>query len=352
MAFTKCKKGFCSTALLFLIMLTLSLCTNASPTSLEEIPLVPGSKLDLEEAAFWEENIGFGNSYLFVGGTQLPLLSEDHAFYSVNAPLEDVARYYLRELNAIEEYNSGYDLEILDYGESSPVYMEYSLYDWQFEDDYDYEGKLIRSGKMIRDTLTKNRKSWASGGWLARVYISWSYKDLDGNLVLFAVDCEDRSFGLDYTEFEGTRTLISMHQYTHMSAEDTWDMEDEAMDAEIAGLSLKMALSPPTAESIGIPIYPNAEFQPDISAGMSLSGSNMYIFLTTDTPGEVIRWYEQKTGKTAQSWEANSYFIAISGQAPFPEKGLTVQPNMLFGGAWQTVITLVTADGPSDDWDY
>lgn len=348
----KCRKGLCRAALVLLITLTLAVCANAAPTSLTAIPLVPGSRPDPEEAALWEERSALGGGMgLYVQGTELPLLTEDHAFYTVDAPLEDVVRYYLRELAAIEEYDAGYDLERLDYGEVSPVYMYYYFYDWQFEDSYDFDGNLIRSGEMIREMLSKHRKAWSADGWLSSVEISWTYKDYNGNFHLFTVDCTDQSFDELYTEFTGTKTLISMHHRTFMSVEDAWDLESAAINAEYAEMARKMVLAPPTNESIGIPFYPNAEFQPEISAGMSLSGTAMYVFLTTDTPAEVIKWYEQRTGKKAQSWEPDHYLLVISGQVPFPEKGLSVQPNLLFPGNWKTIITLIAGDGSDDDGD-
>jgi len=70
-----------------------------------------------------------------------------------------------------------------------------------------------------------------------------------------------------------------------------------------------------------------------------------------ETPAEVIKWYEKETGLKSESWDVDRYSIAISGYMPFPDKGLTVEPDMIFGQPWKTTITLIIAGGESDGWD-
>ncbi len=350
LVFIKCGTGLYGVTLLVLLMALTPVGVNAAvPTSETEIPLVPGSIPDAQEEAVWEQYGSEGVS-LFVAGAQLPLASEHHAFYTTDAPLEDVARYYTMKLDVVDSSDWGDTLSSLPAGESTPVSVDYAIYDWQFEDEYGIEGELIRSGAMVRDTLANNRIPHSTGEWLSRAAFSWTHRASDGNLILLEVDCEDRSFGEDYAEFQGTQTLIAIHRYTYVSEEDVWEMEDAAMDAQIADLATRMALSPPTSEELGVPIYPGSEFQPEISAGMSLSDTVAYIFFTVDTPADVINWYEQAIGQPSESWAEDSYAIALSGQLPFPDRGLTVQPNVLFGGLWKTVITLLVAGGTSDEY--
>jgi hypothetical protein len=352
MALNKCKAGLWIVSLVLVMVLAPGYCAGAAaPTSEAMVPLVPGAVPDHQAEAFWEEYTGPGGVYLFVDGYELPLVSEAHAFYSIGAPLEDVARYYVMELGAVEAYGMQADFQSLAEGETTPIYVEYAFYDWQFEDSYDYEGKLLRSGAMVRETLRANRLPHSSGGWLSTAVFSWYYRDWNGDILLLEVVCEDGSFDEHYAEFLGTKTVISVHRYTYMSEEAAWEMEDEAMDALIVDLAGEMALSPPTSESLGIPIYPGAQFQPRLSAGMSFGETSFYIFTAVETPAEVIKWYEKETGLKSESWDVDRYSIAISGYMPFPDKGLTVEPDMIFGQPWKTTITLIIAGGESDGWD-
>jgi|LSQX01.2.fsa_nt_gb hypothetical protein len=349
MALTKCKTGFWLVFLLLaMILMPISWAGATAPYSEEMIPIFPGSWDDPEAETQWEEQHGFGGVFIWVEGVQLPLEAESHAFYTVDAPLEEVAKYYVMELGAIESYDTDPNLTALAEGRSTPIYVEYTVYDWQFNDSYDYEGKLLRSGAKVREALRANRAPHSSGGWLSRVLFSWFYRDWDGSIILFEIACEDRSFDQDYSEFQGTKTLIEVHRYTYMSEEAAWEMEEEAMDLEVAELAAQMALSPPTEESLGIPIYPGSEFQPDISAGISFGGTPLYVFFALETPEEIVKWYEKETGMKSESWDVDCYYIPISGQMPFPDKGVTVQPNLAFGGPWKSMITLVGAEGYYD----
>ena len=342
-------KRYCAAFVVFMILSVASCVSAATPTSEVEIPLIPGSTNDAQATAVWAEDNLYADMPLSIDGAELPLESEYHAFYTTKAPLEDVVRYYAMKLGAQEVPYVDIDLSDLAPGQSTPVYMEFERYEWQFEDEYDEDGKLWRSGKLVRESLAKNRMPYSAGSWLAGAFVRWGYMSPDNEMTLFEIVCEDRSFSEDYRQFLGVKTAVAIHRYTYMSEEAAWDFEDEASSAEIKNTAKKMSLSPPTSASLGIPLYPGAEFLPEASAGMSMSDMVMYIYVSADTPAQVINWYQQATGKKAESWEKNNYIIALSGELPFPEKGLSVQPNIVFGEQWKTVITFAIAGGSSDD---
>ena len=163
MALNKCKAGLWIVSLVLVMVLAPGYCAGAAaPTSEAMVPLVPGAVPDHQAEAFWEEYTGPGGVYLFVDGYELPLVSEAHAFYSIGAPLEDVARYYVMELGAVEAYGIRL-ISVFGEGVTTPIYVEYAFYDWQFEDSYDY-GKVpvLSHGCETRANRFPIPQSWLS----------------------------------------------------------------------------------------------------------------------------------------------------------------------------------------------
>ena len=105
----------------------------------------------------------------------------------------------------------------------------------------------------------------------------------------------------------------------------------------------KPALPPPTEADLGVPVYPGARFDGDLSGGMSAEGQKIWIYFSDDAPGKVVAFYQQKTGKKADEWDTEKYMISLKGNSPLPEHGVTVETlagNPLFEGKGKTVITV------------
>ncbi|MFY3744337.1 hypothetical protein ACOQFB_10540 [Anaeromyxobacter sp. Red801] len=106
----------------------------------------------------------------------------------------------------------------------------------------------------------------------------------------------------------------------------------------------KPAVPPPSAAELGVPVYPGARFDGDISGGMSGPDQKIWVFFTDDAPAKVVAFYEQKTGKKATEWDREKYMIPLEGDPPMPEHGLTIETlagNPLLGDKGKTVVSVM-----------
>lgn len=161
----------------------------------------------------------------------------------------------------------------------------------------------------------------------------------NGDLARYSVILEDVGYdSRKKVDFKSTRITIEILVTKSEAALD--EEEDAEMDEAVAAKASQLAKNPPTAQTLGIPIYPGSVFNPELSAGMSLDGDyQYYVYLSNDPPTKVVAFYEQRLGKKASSNEGG-YLIPLKGKLPVPEEGLAIQPNMLFGGTAKTVITV------------
>ena len=106
---------------------------------------------------------------------------------------------------------------------------------------------------------------------------------------------------------------------------------------------MKEMAKPPTQAQLGAPLYPGAFYDARSSAGMSMGGSTTYLFMTADAPAKVADFYAKKINKQASELVKGSYMIVLKGKPPFPEKGITIQPNKpgMFDPKYKTVITFM-----------
>ena len=105
----------------------------------------------------------------------------------------------------------------------------------------------------------------------------------------------------------------------------------------------KPALPQPTEAELGVPVYPGARFDGDLSGGMSGSSQKIWIFFSDDAPAKVAAFFEQKTGKKANEWDKDKFLLPLKGASVVPEHGVTVETltgNPLFPGKGSTVITV------------
>jgi hypothetical protein len=105
----------------------------------------------------------------------------------------------------------------------------------------------------------------------------------------------------------------------------------------------KPKVPPPSEASLGVPPYPGARFDADVSSGMSMNESWIWVFFSDDAPAKVVAFYEQKTGRKSTEWDKDKFMIALKGKSVVPEHGVTVETlegNPYFGGKGKTVITV------------
>jgi hypothetical protein len=105
----------------------------------------------------------------------------------------------------------------------------------------------------------------------------------------------------------------------------------------------KASLPRPSEADLGVPVYPGARYDGDVSGGMSQPDHTIWIFFSDDAPAKVVAFYEKKTGKKASEWDKDKYMIALKGASVIPEHGVTVETlagNPLFPGKGKTVITV------------
>jgi hypothetical protein len=111
------------------------------------------------------------------------------------------------------------------------------------------------------------------------------------------------------------------------------------------------AAQAPTQEQLGVPTYPGAQYQAQMSAGMSQPTEKYYIFTTGDPLARVLAFYENATQKKGQPLgEGGAMMIVLEGQAPFPKHGIMIEPNRqgMFPASVVTVVT-VRREVPSPD---
>lgn len=103
-----------------------------------------------------------------------------------------------------------------------------------------------------------------------------------------------------------------------------------------------LAAQVPTAEQLGVPVYPGASYDASNSAGMSQPTEKYYLFTTGDSLSAVRRFYETATKHQAAAFgDGGAVIIVLEGEAPFPKHGVIIEPNRgAYPSAVHTVITV------------
>jgi hypothetical protein len=106
---------------------------------------------------------------------------------------------------------------------------------------------------------------------------------------------------------------------------------------------MKEMAKPPTEAQLGAPLYPGAFYDARNSAGMSLGADTAYLFMTSDPPAKVADFYAKKLNKKPSELVKGSFMITLQGKPPFPEKGITIEPNKpgMYDRKYKTVVTFM-----------
>lgn len=316
---------------IMLLLLSSVTIQAAVPKSEKEIPVYPGAVRDqAAEKELLRQDSEYGED------VTKTWRSNTVKVYTVKAVINEVAQFYIQKLPAKEGAPDNF---VPKPGAVLPPWYELSCYEPDiFKDQYDDKGKLFYDGKWVKSVFSQ-RKQWSKNEWLNNIQFEWNIVLNNGDMAQYSILVEDEGYDAQKKViFNSTR--ITVRILVTKSQEALTDEQDQEMDQDTAKKASQLAKNPPTEKTLGVPIYPGSVFDLENSAGMSSDGEyQYYIYLSNDPPSKVLGFYEQRLGKKAMSNEGG-YMIALKGQLPIPEEGLTIQPNTMFGGKAKTVITV------------
>jgi hypothetical protein len=312
----------------------------APPRSVAEIPLFPGASTDPAAQARDQ------------GKAESGLLSLEQASYLSEASAEEIFAYYRDALGAAA-WKQPASPPPMNPGSSMPPAWHLNPYQGSdFSSGHDGQGRMTYDGEWIRKILREKRKP-IEGAYVSQASIVWSFVDEDGRNHVLAVEIADHSFDA-YRGFDKSpgalpqgkqvyrpRAAIAFRCAVQASRQEKDAARSAAADQASADVSSKaqaMAVNPPTAAELGVPLYPGAAFHPDISAGMSMgNGAKAWIFSTEDDPAAVSAFYAKATGK-APSALGKATRIVLKGAGPFPQHFIVIEPNKSVKGGGKFLI--------------
>ena len=107
----------------------------------------------------------------------------------------------------------------------------------------------------------------------------------------------------------------------------------------------------PTPQQLGVPIYPGAHYEAQMSTGMSQPTEKYYVFTTADSLRRVVAFYENATKKQGTPMGVGgAVLIVLEGQAPFPRHGVMIEPNRpgMYPPSVRTVFTVRREIAPEE----
>jgi hypothetical protein len=170
----------------------------------------------------------------------------------------------------------------------------------------------------------------------------WFGRDRADVVTGFSVEIEDRSVSEDTRQY-AAKTLIAIQTHAFdVSAGARRRNATERHERSEVDLERRMGemAEPPSADLVGAPPYPGAFYDVRNSAGMSLSDTTVYLFLTTDLPAKVAGFYAAKLGKPVPAPDADGrYIFVLKPGLPLPAKSIMVEPNRVLDPKYKTVIS-------------
>jgi hypothetical protein len=305
---------------------------NASlvPKTENEIPVFSGAVRDMNKEAAVKDEMGLGNNP--------SLRSAAFKVYKTSASPEEVFAFYLQKIGGKENL-SFEDPAGIKPGAVSQVRYEIECYtDVDFEDYSNEEAR--HPGMWMKQSLAKNRKPHMPGKWIKEARFDWMKKETNNDLTTFFLIIHDDSFEFSPDKY-ATSSQIEVQVATAKSEEAMREETNEDMERKTATMSNSFKSKPPTEKDLGVPLYPGAKFDANNSAGMSAGNDYaVYIYLTNDQPLNVANFYEQRLKIKPVSMGSNQYMIPLKGKMPMPDEGISIQPNIMFGGGAKTVISI------------
>jgi|SRR5262245_25424029 len=254
---------------------------------------------------------------------QLGFTLESGQLYLAKAAPEAVVKFYQAKLSAHEVSSAQFEesLEQAETGELDKVVFTLVPPDFQSPAVKPMAGAI------------KKRPPYRPGEWVAWARFAWCERQPDGEVALFGVGILD---GMDRRRPNEARTVLWLT--AGAPGNETGEPGEPGTREEVDAVPPPMA--EPEAAKLGVERYPGAVFDGSNSAGMSSDVERYYIFTSTDPPEKVIAFYERTTGKKRTKTEGG-VLIAVKGTGPFPELGVTIQPNPgSYPAAVKTMITV------------
>jgi hypothetical protein len=294
-----------------------------------QVPVFAGALLD-EDATRQkgEETTESSDSESIIPGSRP--LGAQLKVYATPTPIEEVFRFYLQRYGAKPQEGNGVNPATLSPGASTPVQFQLNTYDFDSEKD------------KTRRLLAANRKPGEDGNWIRDVNFIWFGRDRADVVTGFSVEIEDRSVSEDTRQY-AAKTLIAIQTHAFdVSAGARRRNATERHERSEVDLERRMGemAEPPSADLVGAPPYPGAFYDVRNSAGMSLSDTTVYLFLTTDLPAKVAGFYAAKLGKPVPAPDADGrYIFVLKPGMPLPAKSIMVEPNRVLDPKYKTVIS-------------
>lgn len=306
------------------------------PKTEKAIPLFPGAVRDLPAEKEMKEQQGEEISP--------ELGSSVRKVYKSGASAEEVFGFYLKMIGGKEGvFNE--DPMAIEPGAVSQVWYQVEFWEDQDFKDIVYDTRLSGEWIKMKQNLEKNRKPYKPSKWIKNARFEWMMKEANNDLIQYYLDIEDITFnwGSESAPADNRKTTsrIDVTVTTQKSEEAVREELEEEMDRDTEALARSLKSKPPGEKDLGVPLYPGAKLDADNSAGMS-SGNDymMYLYLTDDPPSKVAAFYEQKLKINPFSTGKDHYIFALKGEPPIPDEGISVEPNIMFGGSAKTVISI------------
>jgi hypothetical protein len=207
------KKMKLSVKLFVCLMLLASSVSAQAPRLLKDVPLFPDSAIDakIQEA----EKVLFDETTAETRG----LKNGEIKTLVTSATPEEVCRWYIEQLKAVEDTGAGFDPEIVENGATSPVQYNLDYYEDQaFENQYEHD-TLIYNGEWVKSSLQGRPKS-ANGKILSNGTFIWEFKNADAGRSEFCLVIDDISFDFyNKTYRPQTKIAISLLEFLEDGAE-------------------------------------------------------------------------------------------------------------------------------------
>lgn len=306
------------------------------PLTAGELPRYPGvEEKERETVEPWQDESGYGDRVI-LGGARVTL--------EVAASPEEVFRWYHARLGGtrVDPDEGIYPPEEWpEPGTASEVQYDVSGHDLEREGD-----RMVMSGAELRKRAEQSgRKPLEPGLWVQHASFAWRGTSAEGESTEFRVDISDGTLGMPTFDPTAHLTVVTVSWESGYAGDRGIDHIEATGEAEmaesVAARLAEMGSAGPTEAELGLPLYPGARFDAQMSAGLSMGdGERYYIYLSQDPIEKVVAFYEGRTGKTAQKLDDNSYMLAVRGTLPFPELGVIMQAELALLPDVPTVISI------------
>ena len=260
------------------------------------------------------------------------------AAYEIAAHPETVYSYYTQRLGGknIDSLEDA-DFTLLAPGTASGVFRLPTFH------HVDAKGKALLASRPQYE-----------GGWLRAALVLWGMRDTGGDVTSFAVGVLDTGVTSDWSSYKPrTRLVIMSTRYPNpprggttlgqaLGEAMTSAVKDAVKETLVAPLHemLKEAFGAPDEATLGVAIYPGAQFDERTSNRTSRNGTRFYSYMSDDDQAQVINFYRDKTHVPPTNLGADGTVFVIDGQMPFPRSAVYVNRNTVPGRHAKSIITV------------